>query len=522
VDAASEDMGTLLFDADGDGDLDLYVVSGGVECQPSDEVLQDRLYWNDGQGNFSKASAELLPEMRDSGSVVAASDFDRDGDLDLFVGGRVIPGQYPLTPNSHLLRNERGRFVDVVDEQAVGLRHTGLVTSAQWSDTDGDGWQDLLVTHEWGPVKLYRNEMGRLIDRTKEAGLAERTGWYNSIAAGDLDHDGDMDYVVGNFGWNTKYHASERRPALLYYGDFDQSGRLQLVEAEYEDDTLFPVRGKSCSTHAMPFLAQKFERFHDFASASLQDIYTSDCLASAHRYAANSLESGVLINDGAGQFEFRALPTLAQVAPIFGILLGYFDDDPDLDLFVAQNFFGPQAETGRADGGVGLLLTGNGDGTFKPVPPHESGIVVAGDAKSACLADVDSDGNVDILVATNDGPIHAFGQTHADANVRVVRLEGNGANSQAVGARVTASFSDGTSHTTELSIGGGYLAQSTTDFFCRPPNGARLVNLQVRWPEGDTTSHVPPQQGRQIIVSHRSRHAPRDDVHHAERDAYGK
>ncbi len=181
---------------------------------------------------------------------------------------------------------------------------------------------------------------------------------------------------------------------------------MRLVEAEYEDETLFPVRGKSCSTNAMPFLGNKFTKYHDFAAASLQDIYTRTCLESSHRYAANSLESGVLVNNGSGKFEFHVLPTLAQASPVFGIVIGEFNGDGHPDVFLAHNFYGPQAETGRADGGVGMLLAGNGDGTFSPVPPYESGVVVPGDATSACLADVDRDGNAELLVATNHGPTY--------------------------------------------------------------------------------------------------------------------
>src|SRR5437867_3580127 len=203
ADQESEDMASVFFDAEGDGDLDLFVVSGGVEGGPGDRLLRDRLYLNDGKGNFTKAPEDALPDLRDSGSVVAAADFDRDGDLDLFVGGRCVPGRYPLAPHSCLLRNDGGRFIEVTEQVAPSLQQSGLVTSAVWSDVNGDGWLDLLVTHEWGPVKLYLNNHGHLEDRTREAGLADKLGWWNGIAARDLDGDGDIDYVVTNFGLNT-------------------------------------------------------------------------------------------------------------------------------------------------------------------------------------------------------------------------------------------------------------------------------------------------------------------------------
>jgi enediyne biosynthesis protein E4 len=311
ADRDREDLGCLFFDADGDGDLDLYVVSGGIVIPPQ----ADRLYLNDGFGNFTNAS-DRLPQEAHSGSVVVASDFDRDGDLDLFVGSRVIPGQYPLAPRSQLLRNDAGRFTDVGQEVAPDLVQAGLVTGAVWSDANGDGWDDLLVTYEWGPIRLFLNRQGQLKDVTESVGLAEYTGWWNGIVSGDLDNDGDLDYVATNWGLNTKYHASREQPALLYYGDFDNSGRMRLVEAEYEDEVIFPVRGRSCSTHAMPFLAGKFRSYRDFALADLSAIYTDACLSDAQRFAATTLESCALINEGT---HFRVVsltatcPELAQL-----------------------------------------------------------------------------------------------------------------------------------------------------------------------------------------------------------------
>ncbi|MDC0296749.1 FG-GAP-like repeat-containing protein, partial [Akkermansiaceae bacterium] len=291
IDKDCEDMAPLFFDADGDGDRDLYVVSGGVECEPGAAVLLDRLYLNDGKGNFSKAPASALPMVTESGSVVCAADFDRDGDTDLFVGGRVIPGRYPEVPASQLLVNDgKGGFSNVAPDSLV---KTGLVTSALWSDVNADGWVDLLVTHEWGPVKVFCNQEGQLVDETKESGVGELLGWWNSIAAGDIDADGDLDYAVGNVGLNSKYHASDDHPVLLYYGDMDDAGRPKIVEAEYEGKTLYPVRGRSCSSNAMPGLKRKFPTFKSFAVAPLDDIYGKDKLKESKKLSANILEPKV-------------------------------------------------------------------------------------------------------------------------------------------------------------------------------------------------------------------------------------
>ena len=301
ADAECEDMGLLFFDADGDADPDLYIVSGGVECEPGDEVLRDRLYRNDGASGFTKLE---LPDVRDSGSVVTACDIDRDGDLDLFVGSRIVPGRYPLSSGSRLFLNDgTGRF-----EEAGEPMSLGMVTSALWSDVDADGWTDLLVATELGPVRLLRNMEGTLHDDTEAAGLGDRDGWWNSIASGDFDLDGDLDFVVGNLGHNTKYHPSPEKPYLLYFGAFEGAGQRNLIEAKFEGDQLYPMRGKSCSTNAMPHLGEKFPTFHNFAAASLEEIYSETRLDEAQRFEANHTDTGVFLNDGRGTFEFHALP----------------------------------------------------------------------------------------------------------------------------------------------------------------------------------------------------------------------
>jgi len=248
-DAASEDMGAVWFDADSDGDADLYVVSGGVEHGDNAELYRDRLYLNDGRGTFTKAPHDALPRSADSGSCVLAADYDRDGDLDLFVGGRVVPGEYPLAPSSRVLRNDsvsgQARFVDVTDEAAPGMDGVGMVTGGVWADVDADGWIDLLLTCEWGPIRLFRNNDGYLVESTQDAGLADRRGWWNGIAGADLDHDGDIDFVVSNFGENTKYHPEPAHPYRVYYADFDGNGRSDVVEAKTVGEDLLPVRGFS-------------------------------------------------------------------------------------------------------------------------------------------------------------------------------------------------------------------------------------------------------------------------------------
>jgi hypothetical protein len=496
-----EDMGVLLFEADGDGDLDLYIVSGSVECEPQDPALQDRLYLNDGQGVFTRAPEGSLPEWMESGSVVTAADYDRDGDLDLFVGGRVIPGKYPLTPVSKLLENQKGVFKDVTTAHAPELSNSGLVTSALWSDADGDGWIDLLVAHEWGPIKLYKNKQGKLVDETAEAGLDQFFGWWNGIAARDLDGDEDLDLVVCNLGLNTKYKAKRNKPALLYYGDFDGSGSMRLLEAKYESDTLYPVRGKSCSTAAMPFLANRFGTFRDFAKSSLDQIYTPECVSEARRWEANIFESGVLINDGSGKFQFHALPRITQAAPGYGVVLTEVDGDGNADAYIVQNFFSPEPETGRMDGGLSLLLLGRGDGTFDPVEPAKSGLIIPWDAKGLAASDFNGDGAVDFAVAINDAePMLFENVTDPSGQSVTVSLRGRPGNPTAVGARITAVLSDGSTQTAEVHAGSGYLSQSSPRIVFGIRKGQHLSSVVVNWPDGSRTQHPITQEQRSIII----------------------
>ncbi len=488
-DAQCEDMGLLLLDADQDGDRDLYVVSGGVEAIDQPDLWQDRLYMNDGKGHFTRAADGTLPEITSSGGPVTASDFDADGDLDLFVGGRLVAGQYPTSPRSYLLRNDQGRFRDVTSSLAPALARCGMVTGAVWADVNDDRRGDLIVTTEWGPVRLFVNRQGGFVEQTEEALLARWTGWWNGVAARDLDGDQDIDLVVTNFGLNTKYHASPDRPALLYFGDFEGSGRKRLVEAEFEGESLFPVRGKSCSTRAIPKLKERFRTFRDFALADLQQLYTSDRLQQAEKFAATTLESSVFLNDGQGRFHRQPLPRMAQISPAFGLSVTEVDGDGSPDLYLVHNFFSPQPETGRMDGGLSQLLLGNGDGTFRPVDPDHSGLIVPGDARSLVRVDLNGDGRQDWVIGINDDRPVAFARRSAAQQSPIsVRLIGRPGNLSAVGSRVTVVRNDGSTQTAEQVAGDGYLSQSSGTLVFGGP-ATDVQEIRVRWPDGRTTIH---------------------------------
>ena len=405
TDRECEDTHAEFFDADGDGDLDLYVVSGSIEHPPGDTAYRDRIYLNQGGGQFQKADEGAQPDLRDSGSVAAACDFDKDGDVDLFVGSRSLPRQYPLPPVSRLLINAGGRFEAKTPRE---IERAGMVTDAVWADVDGNGWPDLFVTTDWGPIRVFSNEDGKLIEKTGESGLADRLGWWLAIAPGDFDGDGDVDFVATNFGLNTRYKATPKQPVRLYYGDFDGTGESQLIEALYEGHAWYPRRDLDALRNAMPALMSKFKSFDVFGRATLADIFSQEQLDSAQVFKANTLESGVLINEGQFRFRFEPLPALAQVAPSFGVDVGDVNRDGCLDIVMAQNFYSSQLETGRMDGGVGLLLLGDGQGKFQTVWPDQSGIVVPADARHVRIVELNSDGRPDLVFAVHNGESRAF------------------------------------------------------------------------------------------------------------------
>lgn len=511
-----EDLGAVFFEADGDGDLDLLVASGSVEGDPGSPWLADRLYLNSGHGEFTEAREWLLPsegnkgEETTSGGPVAVADYDRDGDLDAFVGGRIVPGKFPEPARSQLLVNQgKGSFQDAA--KAQGVDRTGLVTAALWSDVDGDGWQDLLIAHEWGRIRLFLNREGSLIEGTEAAGLGRYTGMWNSLAKGDFDNDGDIDYVAGNLGTNTKYRASESKPEVLFYGDFEGQGSRRLVEAKIDPDTgkLIPRRGLSCSTRAIPGLSRRIGTFHQWASASLGELYSQSRLEGAERFEVTTLESMLLVNDGKGRFRLSPLPPLAQLGPVYGIAVADFNGDGQQDIVLGQNFLPNQEETGPFDGALGLLLEGrrvDGKSSFRECWPGESGIVLPGDVASIGVSDLDGDGRADLVVGVNQGaPRILMQNSESGGSPLVIELAGKVGNPTAIGARVWIRIPGMPTQMAEVSAGSGYLSQSSPRLFFnwgkkhdaqesdepREENRTKgAAEVRVRWPDGSFSSHL--------------------------------
>ena len=486
-----DDGPLLLFDATGGGRGDLLVAAGGTSQPAGAPEYQPRLFLNDGHGHFQAAPEGTLPRLSISAGAVCAADFEHAGRLGLFIGGRVSPGLYPAPPESVLLANRGGKFVDVTDDVAPMLRHVGMVTSALWSDVDGDGWPDLLLTLEWGQVKYFHNDAGKKFeDWTEQAGFASAgTGWWRSIATADFNGDGRPDFVVGNVGLNTQYRADPEHPALLFSGDFADRGSNEVVEAYYENGRLFPWRSRTDLGAAIPSVLQRYRWNDDYARATLPEILGADRLAAATRLAATELRSGVFLSQPDGRYRFEPLPRIAQIAPADGIVAGDFDGDGHADIYVVQNSYAPAPAIGRFDGGLSQFLRGDGRGHFEPVPPIESGLVVPGDAKALAVLDLGGDGWPGFLVSRNAEATLAFRNRGVAGRHSIrVMLQGRPGNPHAVGARVTAEYADGTTQAGEVCAGSGTYSQSTADLFFGSPERNPLQRVRVRWPSGGTTT----------------------------------
>ena len=446
------DMGALFFDADQDGDADLYVVSGGSQYADGSAAYQDRLYLNDGTGQLTRSEG-IVPVTRSSGSCVVAVDFDHDGDLDLFRGGRVKVGSYPLLPDNYLLRNDNGHFADVTDQLAPGLRKAGMICSALWTDCDNDGWPDLMLAGEFMPIRLFRNRAGAF----RETPTQLPPGLWNSLTGADFDGDGDIDYLAGNVGLNTRYRASAQEPMRIYGKDFDGNGRIDPLLTYFWQGTEQLSAIRDALNDQMTTLSRKrFASYQAYADQTFHEAFSADDLAGATVWEAHQLQSIYIENTGRNPsgrpvFAARPLPLLAQISPVFGVQTGDFNADGLPDALLVGNSHASETYSGWYDAGRGTLLLGDGKGHFNAVPAAETGLNLSGDAKA--VAALRTGQSVCYLVSNNNGPLQWLTPRHSQRrmdrpldpteNYRLLRRP------------------DGRTERVEYYNGSGYLAQSS-------------------------------------------------------------
>ena len=401
TDKAYEDMGVLFFDADRDSDSDLYVVSGGSEFNDGAPLYQDRIYINDGKGNFTKG---VLPQTSSSGSCVVAYDFDGDDDPDLFRGGQVMPHGYPQPPKSYLLVNENGKFVDKTSDIAPGLTQTGMVNSAIWADINGDRKAELIIAGEWMPIKIYEYKSGKFNEVSSQYGLDNTEGWWNKLVPADVDGDGDIDIVAGNLGENYKFKALNEKPLEVYAKDFDNNGTNDIFLAKYNGDVQVPIRGRECTSQQCPFILKKFPTFLSFAESDLKTILGDEVETALH-YKAHLFSSVILVNNK-GKFMIKKLPVEAQLSTVNCILINDFDKDGKKDILISGNKFDVEVETTPADASPGLFLKGTGNMNFQSTKPLESGFFVPYNVKDMQLIKLKDKSA--ILVSSNDDSLRVF------------------------------------------------------------------------------------------------------------------
>jgi len=419
-DNSYEDHGATFFDVDMDGDMDLYVVSGGVEAVYSDtSKLQGkspwahRLYINQGNNKFTgigltTGAGKALPKMQDIGLRMAPFDYDGDGDLDLFIGGRVSPGKYPSTPYSYVLRNDLRVFVDVTKDVAPDFEKVGMVTDLVWANIDSDPALELIVVGEFMPVTIFKLNGGKLQKMDGEAlGFGKSNGLWNRLQMADLDNDGDLDIITGNFGLNSRYRASEKEPMTFFANDFDKNGSIDPVLTFYELGKQYPFVQKDVLIKQMPVLKKKYVHFHDYGMATIQDILPKKEFEAAQVLKVYDLETCWWENQG-GKFIRRSLPIQAQIAPVFGIVVHDFNNDGNLDILMAGNKYGMEVETNRCDAGNGIFLAGDGKGKFTFVENTKSGFWAMKEVRDLALLKA-ANGKIKIMVSNNNDKLQVFG-----------------------------------------------------------------------------------------------------------------
>lgn len=451
----SEDMGVLLFDVEKDGDLDLYVVSGSYEFPAGDQNYKDHLFINDGKGTFQPAD-QAIPVLLKSGSCVKAMDYDHDGDLDLFIGGRVEPGAYPKPVSSYILRNESPmiKFTDVTAQVAPQLNQIGLVCDALWTDYDNDGWVDLALAGEFMPVTFLKNQNGKLA-LAKETGIEKYKGWWNSLSAGDFDNDGDIDYIAGNLGLNSLNRASETNPITIYAKDFNNDGNYDAIPTVYYKDLdgvrkEFPFNTRDDLAKQFIQTRQRFDSYAKYSKATIHEVLKPEELQDAVVVKATWMKTSYIENLGNGTFKVKELPIQTQFAPVFGMIVQDFDQDGNLDVLMTGNDYATELTVGRMDASQGNILKGDGKGDFVVLPINQSGYRVVGDTKA--LVELQSaKGTLLTITSQNRDKLKFFESTKP---YKVIALAAN-----ETSALLT--LKNGKTRKVEIPYGSSFLSQST-------------------------------------------------------------
>jgi enediyne biosynthesis protein E4 len=449
----ADNLGTLLFDADMDGDQDLYIAAGGSNVIKSNPgIYKHHLFLNDGKGNYT--AEILLPNVITSASSVAAADYDRDGDLDLFVAGRLTPGKYPTAPRSYLLRNDlvnsKSVFTDVTNSTGDDLSSLGMITSVLWTDFDNDGWTDLLIAGEFMPIRFFKNHSGSFKEITNNTGLQHTSGWWNSISSGDFDRDGDMDYVLGNLGLNSPYKASEDEPICVYASDYDKDGRLDPVICHFIDGVEYVVAARDDMNKQMTSMRGRFRTYESYASVPFKQTFRDDEIKSAFILKTEKFESSYLENLGGGKFKIHDLPLRAQTAPLYATLTGDFNGDGNLDILGVGNSFSTEVQSGRYDAQSSMMLEGDGKGKFKY---FANALGSKGDNKS--LIQIHGiDGRRLFIVGANSDSVKVFTGNMKQKWVHLDPLD----------TYAIVNTADGRSYREEFYFGNTYLSQSERTF----------------------------------------------------------
>lgn len=454
-----EDAGTLLFDADNDGDLDLYIARGCGQYPAGHEFYKDVLLLNDGKGNFTE-SEESLPNITANSSAIKAADYDRDGDLDLFVGSRVLPFSYPMADRSYILRNEstkgNPKFVDAT-EDVFPETNPGLISDALWTDFNGDFWPDLILAGEWMPLRFFKNENGKLVEVTKDTGIDNNMGWWNSLAAADLDNDGDMDYIAGNSGENIYFKGSAEEPVRVYAKDLDDNGTIDPLISYYLRDSIgtrkeYLYHPWQDVTKQFVGIRKKFNSFGAFGESTLPEMFSDGLLDDATVLSFNYMQSSWVENLRNGKFEIHPLPTAAQLAPIYGIVPKHLDNDNFVDLLLVGNDYGMEVQQGPADALVGLTLRNTGKGNFMPIALEKSHFLVPGDGKSLVTLNIDNEKML-VVASQNNDSLRVF-EPKQRLFKSLLQLEPNEVRSQ-------IKFKDGSHSVQEFYWGNTFQSQSS-------------------------------------------------------------